>query len=233
MSGRATSGWLGGNVLRLGTEIIDEALAGGALAARRLTEALLPTVHFRVARQLMRRQGRAGGRDVRQEVEDMVQDVFFELFRDDGKRLRSWDPARGLSLENYVGMIAEQRVIATLRSDRRSPWTEAPSEAEVLEGEGTHEPRRATGPSERVVSARERIDQVLDALRGSISPQGYRIFEMLFVEQRDTEEVCEELGLQPGAVYTWRSRLRKRVSEIGDELDRVDARSRVSNEGGA
>ncbi len=213
--------------------MIDEALAGGALAARRLTEALLPTVHFRVARQLMRRQGRAGGRDVRQEVEDMVQDVFFELFRDDGKRLRSWDPARGLSLENFVGMIAEQRVIATLRSDRRSPWTEDPSDAEALEAGSNHQPRRATGPSERVVSARQRIDQTLGALRASVSPQGYRIFEMLFVEQRDTDEVCEELGLQPGAVYTWRSRLRKRVAEIGEELDRVKARAPASNEGGA
>lgn len=233
MDGRATSDWLGGDALRLGTEIIDETLAGGALAARRLTEALLPTVHFRVARQLMRRQGRAGGRDVRQEVEDMVQDVFFELFRDGGKRLRSWDPARGLSLENYVGMIAEQRVIATLRSDRRSPWTEDPSEAEALEGEHSHEPRRATGPAERVVSARQRIDLILDALRGSVSPQGYRIFEMLFVEQRDTDEVCEELGLQPGAVYTWRSRLRKRVTEIGAELDRGEGGSQTSREGGA
>ncbi|MEZ4267153.1 MAG: sigma-70 family RNA polymerase sigma factor [Myxococcota bacterium] len=198
-----------------------------------MTEALLPTVHFRVARQLLRRQGRAGGRDVRQEVEDMVQDVFFELFRDDGKRLRSWDPARGLSLENFVGMIAEQRVIATLRSDRRSPWTEDPSEDSVLEGGSASGPRRATGPSERVVSARERIDQILDALRGSVSEQGYRIFEMLFVEQCETDEVCAELGLQPGAVYTWRSRLRKRVAEIAEELDRADAETRVSEERGA
>ncbi|MCB9727282.1 MAG: sigma-70 family RNA polymerase sigma factor [Deltaproteobacteria bacterium] len=192
----------------------------------------MPTVHFRVARQLMRSRAGARGRDIRQEVEDMVQDVFYELFRDDGKRLRGWDPKRGLSLANYVGMVAEQRVLANLRSGRRSPWTEDPSEAEALDG-GDVGSRRVTGPSERVVSARERLDLVLDRMRASVSDQGYRIFEMLFVEQRDVEEVCEEMGLQAGAVYTWRSRLRKRVAEIAAEIDGVDAAAPVSSRGGA
>lgn len=199
--------------------MLDQALAGSPLAVRRLTEALMPVVHFRAARQLMRLGTAASGRDVRQEVEDMVQDIFYELFRDDARRLRSWDPTRGLSLENYVGMIAEQRVIATLRSGRRSPWTDQPAEAETLDAGVAAMPRRTTAPTEAVASDRERLTAIVSALQQSVSPTGFRVFEMLFVEQAEVEEVCAELGMQPGAVYTWRSRLRAKAAEIAERLD--------------
>src|SRR5687768_1618744 len=80
-----------------------------------------------VARGLARRMVKARGRDLRQEVEDLTQEVFVALFADDARALRLWDPARGASLANFVGLLAEREVASILRSGRRSPWTEDPT----------------------------------------------------------------------------------------------------------
>lgn len=71
------------------------------------------------------------------------------LFTDQGRALRAWDPARGLSLENFVGFVAERQIASILRTAKRSPWTEDPT----LEGDccATPGPRCCRRPT----SARE------------------------------------------------------------------------------
>src|SRR5689334_24844964 len=91
-------------------ERIEAALSGDEGALRGLLRELTPVIQARVARALLRRRGLARGEDPRQRLADIAQDVYLELFRDRAKLLRSWDPARGLSLTNFVGLVAEQRV---------------------------------------------------------------------------------------------------------------------------
>src|SRR6185503_6782407 len=93
------------------------------LALERLVQLLTPVIQARVARTLYRRRwGRGGGYNVRQDVEDLTQDVFLKLFANDGRVLRSWRQERGLSLENFIGLVAEFHTISYLRSGRRNPW---------------------------------------------------------------------------------------------------------------
>src|SRR5579883_2724873 len=107
-----------------GPELLRRALAGDRAAARELVVLLSPVVHARVARKLFRSGlARKQGRELRQEIEDFVQEVFVALFADGGRPLRAWDPTRGLSLLNFVGLISEHQVDAILRSGRRSPWS--------------------------------------------------------------------------------------------------------------
>src|SRR5881394_2683976 len=96
-------------------DLIDQALAGRAEAARELVDLLYPAVQARVARVLCRVGGRSS-RNARQEVEDMSQEVFAFLFDQGGKPLRAWDPARGLSLESYAALLAERQTLSILRS---------------------------------------------------------------------------------------------------------------------
>ena len=78
--------------------LVGEALAGDQLALTRLVGALTPVVQARVARTLLaRRPLRASGRDVRQEVEDLTQEIFLALFSRSAHVLRSWRAERGLS----------------------------------------------------------------------------------------------------------------------------------------
>ena len=111
--------------------LVAHALSGDPAALTRLVALLTPVIQARVARTLLARRFRlAAGRDVRQEVEDLSQEVFLALFARGGRVLRAWEPERGLSLENFVGLVAERQVLSFLRSSRRNPWPEETAFAE-------------------------------------------------------------------------------------------------------
>lgn len=200
-------------------ELLDTALAGDAGAVRALVAAMTPLVQARVARVLLRRASAGRGRDVRQELEDLAQEVFAALFAERGRLLRLWSPERGLSLTNFVGLLAEREAISILRSGRRSPWTEDPTEADDLsERAGT------SGTVEAQIASRQLLERLLDRLRAQLSPKGLQLFVWLLVEQQPVDDVCRLADLKPDAVYAWRSRLGKLLRTLAAE---------ISNEGGA
>lgn len=195
-------------------ELIRRALLGEVAALRELVDRLSPTIQSRVARALCRRRAQASGRDVRQEVEDMTQEVFVSLLESNGRALRAWEPDRGLSLAGFAGFLAERQVASILRTGRRSPWTEDPTLQEELDVPG----RAADGP-EPAVASRELLERLLDRLREELSPKGLQLFHALMVEQRSVEQLVAETGMTADALYAWRSRLAKRVRKLAVELD--------------
>ncbi len=197
-------------------ELRDRAVAGDAVATRTLVAAVLPIVQVRVARALSRRRTRSG-RDVRQEVEDIVQEVFVALFERDGRVLKAWDAARGLSLANFCGLIAEREASSILRSGRRSPWTEDATASEDLERDA------GTAPDAEVsVASREHLERLSERLREELSPLGLEMFQRLIVEEEAVEAVCKSTAMTPDAVYAWRSRLGKLARKLAAELARSD-----------
>jgi RNA polymerase sigma-70 factor (ECF subfamily) len=193
-------------------ELVERALAQDREALRSLVDALAPVVQARVARALLRRSTAASGRNIRQEVEDLTQEVFAALFADGGRALRAWDPRRGLSLENFVGYVAERQVASILRTARRSPWTEDPTLAEELDGPGD------TPSVELRLASQQVLEALLDRMREELSPLGLSLFEQLFVQQREVAEVCTQTGMSRDAVYAWQSRLGRLVRRIGAEI---------------
>jgi RNA polymerase sigma-70 factor (ECF subfamily) len=204
--------------------LVGEALAGDELALTRLVAALTPVVQARVARTLLARRSRASGHNPRQEVEDLTQEVFLALFSRGARVLRRWQAERGLSLENFVGLVSERHVVSFLRSGRRNPWREDPAADEDLEG-STGEP----GPEE-VAASREQLGLLLDRLRESLSPLGRQIFELLFVQELSPSEAMAASGLSADAVYAWRSRLRRLARELLGELSRSSPARRRTGE---
>lgn len=198
----------------LNVTLVARALGGERLAVRALVDALTPVVQMRVARALRRRRGAALGRDVRQELEDLTQSVFLAIFANGGQALRKWDPARGSSLEGFVGLLADHEIASILRSRRRSPWTEDPTAEEDLAEDA---PAGDVGPEVETLS-REALRTIVDRLRERLSERGLDLFFSLFVEERSTEEVCADTGLSPDAVYAWRSRIGKLVRQIAADL---------------
>jgi RNA polymerase sigma-70 factor (ECF subfamily) len=140
--------------------------------------------------------------------------------------LRQWDPGRGLSLKNFVGLIAENEVMTILRSRRKSPWTEVPVDGEELDrGEDS-----TRGP-ERVAASREVLTAVVETIRAELSDLGLQLFELLFVEGRSVQEVCAATGKTEDAVYAWRSRIGRLAAKAAEEVmsgDRNGSRTRRS-----
>ena len=193
-------------------DLLADTLAGQPRAARALIDLLYPVVQARVARVLLRS---AGGRraNARQEVDDLTQEVFAGLFEHGGKALRSWDPQRGLSLSNFVGLLAERCALSILRSGKRTPFSNASDEERKLD----QLPEPGAGPEPAAMS-RQLLELLLDRLRVALSPLGFHLFQLLYVEERSPEEVAASARMSADAVYAWRSRLRKLANHLATEL---------------
>jgi RNA polymerase sigma-70 factor (ECF subfamily) len=206
---------------------LRQALAGDEAALRRLVAALTPVIQARVARCLLsRRRGPAAGRDVRQEVEDLTQEVFLQLFADQGRVLSTWQPERGLTLLNFVGLVAERQATSILRSGRRSPWKEDPTLAEELDG-----PATAAEP-EQVTASREELRLLLGRMTEELSPLGRHLFDLLFLQDLPPDEAGRRTGLSADAIYAWRSRLRRLARRLLVELSESPLLERKPLRGG-
>ena len=207
--------------------LVREALAGNQDARTRLVAALTPVIEARVARTLLARRSYLGAdRNVRQEVEDLTQEIFLSLLAKDAHVLRSWQPERGLSLENFVGLVSERQVVSFLRSGKRNPWKVEPSQLEDLAGEALDR-----GPEE-IKASREQLRLLLERLQERLGPLGRQLFELLFIQERSLPETIAASGLSADAVYAWRSRLRRLARELLAELLGNSASARESPKDG-
>lgn len=193
------------------TADLNGALARDTARTTALVRALAPVVQVRVARALVGRG--KGGRSVREEVSDLTQDVLCTLFADDARVLRSWDKERGLSLRNFVGLVAERHVTHVFRSGRKNPWKDEPiADVDLARHAG------ATVSPEAAVVSRDTFGHLWKRLAAELSPRGLELFRVLVVEERPVEDVCREMQMQSDAVYAWRSRLLKRARALLAEL---------------
>jgi RNA polymerase sigma-70 factor (ECF subfamily) len=191
------------------SELIGRALLREPAAVRALVDQLSPVIERRVAAALWRR---APGRDVRTEVQDLTQEVFLSLFAGEGKALRAWDPARGMSLANFVGLLAQHQVSSILRTGRTQPFRDEPTEAATLE----RVPDVGPAP-EAVVGSREQMSRLLGRVRAQLSPRGLELFQRLIVDDEPLDAVAAATGLTRDALYQWRSRLGKLVRQVSVE----------------
>jgi RNA polymerase sigma factor (sigma-70 family) len=190
---------------------VKRALGGERAAIEALVLELSPVVQARVAAALFR-----CGRTSRQEVEDLTQEVLMDLFTGDGRVLASWEPERGLSLSSFVGLVAQRQVFSLLRSRRRSPFTQEPTDpatiaASLAATDGHQAP-------EDPLAARELLRLLFDRLHAELSPKGLEMFYRLYVWQQEPEHIARETGSKLEAVYQWRSRLKKEVLELETSL---------------
>src|ERR1051325_1872522 len=52
------------------------------------------------------------------DLQDLIAEVWLDLWRDDLKKLRAFEPARGLRLSNWIALISTRTTIDRLRTQR-------------------------------------------------------------------------------------------------------------------
>ena len=146
------------------------------------------------------------------QIEDMVQDVFEFLLANHGRRLLAWNPELG-SAKTFFGIIAERCVLNILDSRRRSPWTEDPVDQNKLElGAGTGD------DLEQALGTREILRELGQRLLDDLNERDRQLFELLYIQQKEDEEVRDQLGLGRDALYQARRRLLQRVRKLAAEI---------------
>jgi DNA-directed RNA polymerase specialized sigma24 family protein len=197
--------------------LIAGVLAGDRTARHRFVVQLSPVVRHRVARVLVHMaRGNTHQHTRRQDILDLIQDVFVVLLRDSGKVLASWRPTEGLSLQNFVGLVAEREAATILRSGRRSAWAEDPTD-DVCEASAF-----LTTP-EGQACARQELELLCAFISERLSPRALELFRALFVNSESLEDVCVRFSMTATGVYTFRSRVRALVVQWHQEVERLPA----------
>lgn len=176
-----------------------------------MVEILSAIVHGRVARVLVRRRGGSRGRDLRQDVEDITQEIFVAFLEHGGKILLSWSPEKG-SAASFFGLIAERRTHNILDSRKQSPWTEEPSEIEKLERS------HGTDQLEKQISSRHMLRVLGERLLVELTERDRTLFELLYLQRLDDDKVRQRLNLSRDVLYQARKRLLTRIRNIASKM---------------
>ena len=115
------------------------------------------------------------------EVEDLTQEVFVRLCKDDFRLLRGYDPARA-SLSTWITIVARSTARDGLRRRR----------AETVPIDFVPEAQLAVDPVEPV--------QKLKLPEALLSPRQREILTMLYDREMDVAEVAQALSIDPQTV---------------------------------
>lgn len=137
------------------------------------------------------------------ELEEIRAEFYLSLVDREMRKLRLFDPARGLKLSSWVALLAGNAARDFLRAHRRRPATLS-----------------ATGEVDRVderdlfedAATRERCGRALDALR-TFPSHDQRLLLMLHVEESSVSEIAGACGGSEKTVYTRAHRIRSQVRQ--------------------
>jgi RNA polymerase sigma factor (sigma-70 family) len=183
------------------TAQIERALGGDQAALRALVKAVTPPIQATVARVCG---------SSRSEVEDLVQDVLIHLLEDGGRRLRQWDPQRGVA---YLRKVSWNCAVARLRNRSRYPRrgeSLAPEQLDLFPGGGDDQ-------EAELLRSRQRA-AVLVGLELELSAHELQVFELL-LEGVPAREICQRTGTPTeNAVHLVRHRIVTKAQAITRRL---------------
>ncbi|MEQ8981912.1 MAG: sigma-70 family RNA polymerase sigma factor [Deltaproteobacteria bacterium] len=159
---------------------------------------LVPIIRARAARAL--RRGPIGAHD----VADLVQEIWIALIADGGRRLLTYDPAHGLTLEGFVGLIAE-REIASMQ--RKVLAKKRGGDLRIVSDDGLTVAACGGNPEDEAVTndLAARLAAHLDA---QLPVRGRLVWRLAFNDGQSTAEVARNMGVSQQVVYNWQHKIR-------------------------
>jgi RNA polymerase sigma-70 factor (ECF subfamily) len=140
-----------------------------------------------------------------EDLDDLVADVWLTLLRDDMKKLRQYDAARGFRIASFIGLVATNTTIDHLRS-RQAEATPLDQVMEDYASMAQIAPRDA-------VEDREQAELAREALRRLSSDEREFVFEV-FHSERSPEELARTLGVTTNTVYSRKFKVREKLARI-------------------
>jgi len=141
------------------------------------------------------------------EVEDLFQEFFVSILRDDFRKLRQFRGERGCSLATWLRVVAVRLSIDFLRKQESS-------KVEVTNNiplEGSDPPL--------AVTQREEEEMLLQTLQ-SLSPRDRIFIDLCFRQGLPPEEIATILRVSVNAVYTQKSRI---LDKLRETLKKINA----------
>jgi RNA polymerase sigma-70 factor, ECF subfamily len=135
--------------------------------------------------------------------DEVYGEVMLTLVRDDMRKLRLYDPRRGMKLSSWIGMIATNVAYDFLRTTARRPVLDRiDGLADVLD---SSERNALDGILER-----ERRSH-LNSLLSDYSDKDRTFVALYYAQGLEPEEVAEEMGISVKTVYSKKHKLLARL----------------------
>jgi len=150
----------------------------------------------------LRRYGATFSRD---DVDDLTNDVWLQLLRDDMRKLRQYDHTRGFRITSFIGLVATNVAIDHLRTRQAES---APLD-EVVEDEVS----LRNDTLSDVVEFREKASLAQAAL-SRLSHEERDFVVWCFREEQSPEELARSLGITTNTVYSRKFKIREKLQKI-------------------
>jgi RNA polymerase sigma-70 factor (ECF subfamily) len=145
-----------------------------------------------------------------EDANEIFGDMCFNLLRDDMRKLRAYDPARGAKLGSWLGLLAINTAYDYLRQTSRRPMLDRLDSAPERPGDG---PNALDSLLEK-----ERWGY-LNHLLADFSAKDRRFVELYYGHGLLPEEVAAAMGISVKTVYSKKNKLRTKLLALAD-LDR-------------
>jgi RNA polymerase sigma-70 factor (ECF subfamily) len=138
------------------------------------------------------------------DINDLFQEVFTSFCENNCKKLRAYDPQKGVKLSSWLRMITVRMTIDHLRKSKPVASLDAlsvePSQAGGQEGLLDEE-------------AMELLREVIEQL----STKDKLLIELFYMKELPPEEIAQILKISPGALYTRKNRVLEKMRKIAGE----------------
>lgn len=192
----------------LAPDVIGRALDGDPVALRRLYDSYDPTVRWAVAMRVRCWPQLVTG------FEDLVQEVWLELLRNDGKRLRYYKGERGLTFRGFVGFIAARYGwrLAKLQL-ARDERTRA-----MAEGIGTElDEVDELDLAHRLIAA-DLFEHLAGRVDAELDEVERRIFHDHDVNGDTLRAIAKRLGINEATIQQRKRRMRSKLRALASEI---------------
>ena len=150
---------------------------------------------------------RALPRTSEQHREDLVQASVLYMYDDAGRVLRAWDPAAGMNLASFVGLVVRRRVARVLHSERRLPAAETSERTLATTAAGSDAVEDTIADTRNLAAVRRCVEV------GALSERDRRLYRAFYIEERSTAEICAAEQLSRDGVHQALNRLRDRIKQ--------------------
>ena len=148
-----------------------------------------------------------------EDANEIFGDMCFNLLRDDMRKLRAYDPARGAKLGSWLGLLAINTAYDYLRQTSRRPLLD-----------------RIDGAPERAGESPSALDSLLEkerwgylnALLADFSERDRRFVELYYGAGLLPEEVAAAMGISVKTVYSKKNKLRTKLLALAEHDKQID-----------
>lgn len=155
----------------------------------------------------LRRYGATFSRD---DLDDLTGDVWLTLLREDMRKLRQYDAARGFRIASFLGLVATNATIDHLRARQ----ADATPLDDVIEDWAS---LRAEPKPDSVIEREQQ--ELARAALAQLSVDEREFVVGCFRDERSPEELARTLGVTTNTVYSRKFKIREKLQRIVRSLD--------------